>query len=137
MPTPLSAAAALLVTFLAARVWPDVYHETSHVAQEARTARETIFLADALPRSLRDAVRGGFGEHPRFVEAEDWPAMAAGDATLRTPPRGIADTPAALFWPGPTLWARAGRGCPLRSCRLREVNKFRYQPGEEHRARPR
>ena len=86
----------------AAREWSNVDHANSHVTQEANAIREAILLADALPGSLGDAVRGGFGEYLRYVEAEEWPAMTAGRATLRTSPPGVADTLAALlsFEPG-------------------------------------
>jgi hypothetical protein len=102
MLTPLSVFAALVITFLAARVWSNVDHANSYVTQEANAIREAIFPADALPGSLRDAVRGGFGEYLRYVEAEEWPAMTAGHATLRTSPPGIENMLTALlsFVPG-------------------------------------
>ncbi|MBV9220892.1 MAG: DUF4239 domain-containing protein [Methylobacteriaceae bacterium] len=91
MLTPLSVIFGLLIAFLAARVWANLDHANSYVAAEANAIRATVVLADMLPAETRTAVRGALKKHLQFVEEEDWPAMAAGRASLRSLPSGLMD----------------------------------------------
>ncbi len=52
MLTPLSVIAALLIAFLANRVWTNLDRANSYVAQEATAIQEAISLADGLPADM-------------------------------------------------------------------------------------
>ena len=87
MLTPLAVVASLLIVFLAARVWSNLDRANTLVAKEAGAVGELVLLADALPpgdtqAALRECLRA----YLRFVESEDFPAMAAGRAGLGPPP---------------------------------------------------
>ncbi len=91
MLTPLAVIAGLLIAFLAARVWTSLDHANAYAANEATAIHETILLADALPGDARVALRGAMQNYRRYVEAEDWPAMAAGRASLHRQPPDLTD----------------------------------------------
>jgi hypothetical protein len=95
MLTPLSVLTGLLIAFLASRVWTNLDHANAYVAQEASAIRQSVLLADTLPADTRVAFRAGVKEYLHFVEAEDWPAMAANRANLRRP--GLTDVMATLL----------------------------------------
>jgi Protein of unknown function (DUF4239) len=108
MLTPLSVIAALLIAFLASRVWANLDHANTNIAQEASALRESVLLADAMPVEVRTAVRNAVKTYLQFVEMEDWPAMAEGRASLRESPPGLADALASFSsfvpaGPGPQL----------------------------------
>jgi Protein of unknown function (DUF4239) len=54
-------------------------------------------LNNGLPADTRAAVRSAVGEYIRFVQAIDWPRMAASRATLNTSPKGLTDVMALTF----------------------------------------
>jgi hypothetical protein len=91
MLTPLSVIAALLIAFLASRVWANLDHANTDIAREASALRESVLLADEMPGEVRTALRGAVKTYLQFVETEDWPAMAEGRASLRESPPGLAD----------------------------------------------
>ncbi|MBV9249068.1 MAG: DUF4239 domain-containing protein [Acetobacteraceae bacterium] len=91
MLTPLSLLLGLLIAFLAARVWTNLDRANGYVAQEASSIRQVVILADTLPEPTRTSLRGAIAAHLRFIEAEDWPNMAAGRASLREIPPGLAE----------------------------------------------
>jgi hypothetical protein len=91
MLTPLSVIAALLIAFLASRVWANLDHANTDIAREASALRESVLLADAMPADVRTALRGAVKTYLQFVETEDWSAMAEGRASLRESPPGLAD----------------------------------------------
>jgi hypothetical protein len=97
MLTPLSVIAGLLIAFLASRVWASVDHAHAVIAHEASAIREATLIVQALPPDARARIGGALGKHLRFVEAEDWPAMAEGRATLRAPPPALTDALSALL----------------------------------------
>jgi len=96
MLTPLSVIAALLIAFLASRVWANLDHANTDIAREASALRESVLLADAMPGDVRTAVRSAVKTYLQFVETEDWPAMAEGRASLREAPPGLADALASI-----------------------------------------
>ncbi|MGH7119127.1 MAG: hypothetical protein ACREFP_09110 [Acetobacteraceae bacterium] len=57
MLTPLSLVAGLLIALLASRVWANVDHANTYVANEASALRRSVLLADNLPPTLSRAVR--------------------------------------------------------------------------------
>jgi hypothetical protein len=96
MMTPVSVIAGLLIAFLATRVWTNLDRANSLVAQEASAIRESTLLANALPDDVRTTLKGAIHTYLSFVEAEDFPAMAANRASLRPPP-GLTDAMSALL----------------------------------------
>ncbi len=97
MLTPLSVIAGLLIAFLAARVWSNVDHARTDLAQEANALRTTMLFSGSLTGTTPTSVREAIGRYLHFVETEDWPAMARGDADLRHVPPDISDAMAALL----------------------------------------
>jgi hypothetical protein len=59
--------------------------------------RQSDLLADTLPEDTRTAVRAALKQYLRFVETDDWPAMAQGRANLRRIPPGLTDAMTALL----------------------------------------
>ena len=108
MLTPLSVFAALLVAFLASRVWAERDHANAYVAQEARALQHCVQLVRFLPDDVHVAVHAGIRKYVRFVETEDWPAMLQGHASVRQSPLGLKDAVAAL-----ASFAPAGAGQQL------------------------
>ena len=91
MLTPMGVIAGLLIAFLASRVWANLDHANSYVANEATAIHELILLADELPDGPRAALRGTLQNYLRYAQDEDWPAMAAGRASLRHVPSDLKD----------------------------------------------
>jgi hypothetical protein len=97
MLTPLAVIAGLFIAFLASRVWSNVDRAHVYIAQEASAIRQSVLLADALPDETRAAVRDALRQHLRFIESDDWPAMAEGRANLRQIPPGLKAAMTALL----------------------------------------
>jgi hypothetical protein len=97
MLTPLAVIAGLLIAFLASRVWSNVDRANTYIGQEASAIRQTVLLADTLPEDTRTAVRAALKQYLRFIESDDWPAMAQGRANLRRIPPGLTDAMKALL----------------------------------------
>jgi hypothetical protein len=91
MMTPLGVVIGLVIAFLAARVWSNMDHAHAYVAEEASEIREAALLTDILPPEVRTAVHGDIKHYLEFVDAEDWPAMLQGHASLRRLPEGLPD----------------------------------------------
>jgi hypothetical protein len=91
MLTPLSVIAALLIAFLANRVWTNLDRANGYVAQEASAIHEMLSLADGLPGDMRRSMRTSIRVYLRFVDSDDWPAMAAGHANLQQSPPGLSE----------------------------------------------
>ena len=96
MLTPLAVIAGL-IAFLASRVWSNLDRATTYVAQEASAIPQSVLLSDALPDDTRTAVRTALKQYLRFIETDDWPAMAQDRANLRRIPAGLPDAMRALF----------------------------------------
>src|SRR5205823_4585607 len=94
--TPLAMIAGLLIAFLASRVWTNVDRANTFIGQEASAIREAALLARGLPAPERDAVNEGIKRYLEWLEAEDWPAMIRGRASLRSSPPGLLDAMTAL-----------------------------------------
>jgi hypothetical protein len=94
---PLAIILALLIAFLASRVWTNVDRAGEYVGQEASALREAVLLADALPPDVRKNVRDSIKRHLHFIETHDWPAMGRSEATLRAIPAGLTDAMAAVL----------------------------------------
>jgi hypothetical protein len=91
MLTPLGVVTGLVIAFLAARVWENVDHAHVYVAEEASEIRQVVLLADVLPAEVRAELRSEISRYLRYVEAEDWPSMLQGQASLRKLPEGLPD----------------------------------------------
>src|SRR5262245_31418057 len=97
MLTPLAVLAGLLIAFLASRVWSNFDRANTYVVQEASAIRQSVLLAEMLPEDARRAVRAGLKHYLRFIETDDWPAMAQGRANLRRIPPGLTEAMTALL----------------------------------------
>ncbi len=97
MLTPLSLVAGLLIVFLASRVWTNLDHANTYVANEASALREAIMLADSLPAGVRTDVKSRITDYLTFVDQRDWPAMAKGKANLHDLPPGLPQAIASLL----------------------------------------
>jgi len=91
MLTPLAAIIALLMAFLAARVWTNLDHANTYAAQEASAINETILLASLLPGELPSRMRASIRKYIQFVTEQDEPAMHANRAELRLLPPDLTD----------------------------------------------
>jgi uncharacterized protein DUF4239 len=80
--TPLAVVFGLFVGFLAAEVWPNFERARNHVADEAIGLRQAVILTEAMPAETRDLVRRAVRDHIAIAVKEEWPAMAAGSASL-------------------------------------------------------
>jgi hypothetical protein len=88
---------ALLLAFLASRVWTHVDRAGEYIGQEASALRQTVLLADTLPPDVRNNVRDSIKRHLHFIETQDWPAMGRVQATLQAIPAGLTDAMAAVL----------------------------------------
>ena len=70
MLTPLAVLLGLLIAFLAQRVWTNIDHANAYIAEETSSLRQVILLADALPGTVRDPLRGVIRNHVDFVVRE-------------------------------------------------------------------
>jgi Protein of unknown function (DUF4239) len=95
--TPLAVIVGLLIAFLASRVWSNFDRATASLADEASAIREAILLTETLPVDTRTAVAAAIKTYVDFVETDDWPAMARGEASLRRIPPGLRDAMTALL----------------------------------------
>jgi DNA-binding transcriptional regulator YdaS (Cro superfamily) len=95
--TPLAVILGLLFAFLAARVWSNLDRAREYVGQEASALREAVLLADTLPSDVRGGVRQAIKNHLRFIEVEDWPAMAKAQASMQQMPVGLIEAMAVLL----------------------------------------
>jgi hypothetical protein len=100
--TPLSVIAGLLIAFLASHVWTNLERANAYMSREASDLREAVLLADSLPPDLRTQLRDAISNHIRSVVAEEWPAMAKGEATLERPPLALTGAMEALLSFTPT-----------------------------------
>ena len=93
MLTPLAMILGLVIAFLATRVWGNLDHAHSYLAEEASGIHEVILISATLPSETNTALRKEIGNYLRFVDQVDWPAMLRGQEGLRQTPAGL---PAAL-----------------------------------------
>jgi len=91
MLTPLSAILALLLAFLAARVWTNLDHANTYAAQEASAINDTILLSSTLPGQLPSTMRNSMHKYVHFVAVQDESAMKENRAELRLLPPGLTD----------------------------------------------
>lgn len=91
MLTPLAAVLALLMAFLAARVWTNLDHANTYAAQEASAINESILLSSMLPSELPFKMRSSIRKYIQFVAEQDEPAMKENRAELRLLPPGLTD----------------------------------------------
>ena len=88
---PLSVFVAVLIGFIAARVWANYDRAHAYIGAEGSALREAGLLADALPADSAAAIHKAIGDYLRFVATEDWPAMQTGTADLRQEPAPLAE----------------------------------------------
>ena len=81
--TPLAILLAVLLGFLASRVWANFDR------QEADALHQTLLMAQALPPNIQTRLRNAIGAHVKAVEEEEWPAMARQQQANLTRPPGV------------------------------------------------
>jgi hypothetical protein len=74
--TPLVILLAVLLGFLASRVWANFDHAEGYVRQKADALHQTLLMAQALPPNIQTRLRNAISAHVKAVEEEEWPAMA-------------------------------------------------------------
>jgi len=74
--TPLAILLAVLLGFLASRVWTNFDHAEGYVRQEADALHQTLLMAQALPPTIQTRLRNAISARVKAVEEEEWPAMA-------------------------------------------------------------
>ncbi len=94
--TPLGVILGLLLVFLSSRVWTNVDRANAAATQEATAVQELSRAADELPPAVADPIRNGAHAYLEWVRQEDWPAMMAGNGSLRSRLPGLADAARAL-----------------------------------------
>ena len=95
--SPLGALLAVLIAFLAARVWTNFDRGEEYVGHETAGLRETVLLADFLPADVRTRVRQAIKSHLEFIVSEEWPAMARKQASLQSIPPHLAEAMTAIL----------------------------------------
>ena len=86
---PISVTFALLVGFVAADVWPTFDRARSALGMEAARLHEAVVVADALPESVRSALRRRVQQHIDSIVAHEWPAMASRTQSLKDAPSAL------------------------------------------------
>ncbi len=89
MLTPLAVIAALLIAFLASRVWSDLDNANASLAREASSIHEVNIYADTLPPEIARGLHGFMSRYVEFVARSDWPAMMQDQANLREVPQDL------------------------------------------------
>ena len=85
MLTPLAVILGLLIAFLAQRVWTNIDHANAYIGAETSALRQTVLLADALPREVGEPLRTLIKDHVNFVIAEDWVSMSSVEGSRDLP----------------------------------------------------
>ena len=88
---PLSTVFALLVGFLAAQVWSDSDRASSAVNREAGALRAAVLLSAAFPAEVEARLVHLVRMYIRETVADEWPAMARRNATLKIAPPRLAE----------------------------------------------
>jgi Protein of unknown function (DUF4239) len=88
--SPLGVTFGLLVVFTASQVWGDVDHARVATNEEANALRTAVLLTNALPDSSAIRIRSLIAYHIDQAQEVEWPAMAAGQATLTAIPPAMA-----------------------------------------------
>ncbi len=89
MMPPLSVFVAVLVGFIAARVWANFDRAHAYVGAEGSALRQAGMLADGLPADSAAALHAAIADYLHFVAAEDWPAMQRGRTDLQQEPPAL------------------------------------------------
>ena len=84
--SPLGVLIGLFVAFTAAQVWTDTDKAHDAVNREASALRSAVILAGVFGTSTERNLRGLIHAYITESIGQEWPAMAAGSATLTTSP---------------------------------------------------
>lgn len=88
--SPLGVTFGLLVVFTASQVWGDVDHARVATNEEANALRTAVLLTAGFPDSSATRIRALIAYHIDQAQQVEWPAMAAGQATLTAIPPAMA-----------------------------------------------
>ena len=113
--TPLAILLAVLLGFLASRVWANFDHAEGYVRQEADALHQTLLMAQALPPNiqtrLRNAINARQGGGRRGMAGDGAAAAGKSHSIARCIDGGDRDAPGVHFHPdGRAGGARACRG---------------------------
>jgi hypothetical protein len=97
MLTPLSVLTGLVIAFVASRTWTNFDHASAVVRDEVRNIEEIVTLADRLPQNVQTEIRHSIGQYLQFTKEQEWPAMLAGSARMRTSVPGLTDAMSTLL----------------------------------------
>jgi FtsH-binding integral membrane protein len=95
--TPLAVVLALLLGFLASRVWTNFDRANGYISEEAGALTHAMILAKALPPELEARLRQAVGEHLASLERDEWPAMRDRTARPARSPSALMGAIAALL----------------------------------------
>jgi hypothetical protein len=94
---PLAVLLAVLLGFLASRVWANHEHAENYVAQEASALHEIVLMAPALPPDVQKRLHAAVRAHIKAMAEEEWPAMARGEKGMGRTPRVLAEATAMVL----------------------------------------
>ena len=88
---PLGILFALLAAFVASQVWNDFEQANVAVQREASALRAVVLLTSAFPPETRAHLQALVGRHIENTVAQEWPDMAARQASLKMTPASLAE----------------------------------------------
>jgi hypothetical protein len=94
---PLAVLLAVLLGFLASRVWANHEHAENYVAQEASALHEIVLMAPAFPPEVQTRLHTAVRAHIKAMAEEEWPAMARGQKDMGRTPRVLAEATAMVL----------------------------------------
>jgi hypothetical protein len=94
---PLAVLLAVLLGFLASRVWANHEHAENYVAQEASALHEIVLMAPAFPADVQTRLHAAVRAHIKAMAEEEWPAMARGEKDMGRTPRVLAEATAMVL----------------------------------------
>jgi hypothetical protein len=99
--SPLGVLFGLLVVFTADEVWRDNMEAGVAVVREATALRAALMLSDSLPDKSGADLRAQIRRYVQEVATTEWPAMAAGTATLRSSAHHLAGAMVSILTAAP------------------------------------
>jgi hypothetical protein len=102
MLTPLAVLCALLIAFLASRIWGNYDRAYALVRDEARAIQLALTLGEKLPPKIPTEMRSAIQHYLQFTIDEDWPAMLQGRAKMLATVPGLTDAISTILSFAPT-----------------------------------
>jgi hypothetical protein len=102
---PLAVLLAVLLGFLASRVWANQERANGYIGQEASALHEVLLVTPAFPTEMRTRLHAAVEAHIKAIETEEWPAMATGEPIMGRSPAVLTEAAVMVLEFNPT---RAG-----------------------------